>query len=165
MFTMNRIVAKYDRFLTIMASHLGHMVVPTLDVALAWHTHQHSPSHYYECTVNLTKKFIDHDDKIDENKLSDGFEWTSRKYEKAFGKVYPECVCWYCEAVREKKAPTLPFIGGNRPIYFTRLSRPIHSTVTMIPTRILTYKLTTPFVSTQSAQLTRKKDRSVLKTS
>ncbi len=48
-----------------------------------------------------TNVFIDHDDKIDEVKLSTAFEWTSKTYEKMFSSVYSECTCWYCESIRE----------------------------------------------------------------
>jgi hypothetical protein len=100
--TMGRLLKKYENFFLIMATNPGHVAVPTLDVDLAWHTHQLSPSRYFNYTVTRTSQFIDHDDKIDENKLSDAFEWTSRQYQKLTGgDIYSECTCWYCEAIRE----------------------------------------------------------------
>lgn len=54
-----------------------------------------------------TRKLIDHDDKIEENKLSTAFEWTSKTYQKMFGSVYSECTCWYCEAIREGHTSTV----------------------------------------------------------
>jgi len=86
-----------------MAENPGHMAVPTLDVDLAWHTHQLSPQNYYDYSVKLMRdELIDHNDKIDENKLSDNFAWTSKQYQKITnGGVYSECTCWYCEAIRE----------------------------------------------------------------
>lgn len=62
-----------------------------------------SPPNYFAYTTDRTKgSFIDHDDKIDETKLSDAFEWTSKQYQKITGgEVYSECTCWYCEAIRE----------------------------------------------------------------
>jgi hypothetical protein len=97
--TMARLLVKYDRFFRIMATNPGEVAVPTLDVDLAWHTHQLSPRAYYSFSISNTAgdRFINHDDKIDEDKLSDGFEWTSKQYEKNFGEVYSECTCWYCE--------------------------------------------------------------------
>ncbi|EHK44500.1 hypothetical protein TRIATDRAFT_162830, partial [Trichoderma atroviride IMI 206040] len=95
--TMSRLITKYDRFIQIMWKHPTKMVVPTLDVDLAWHTHQLRPSHYYYYTVSKTAKFVDHDDKIDEDKLSRCFEWTTKTYQSMFGEVYSECTCWYCE--------------------------------------------------------------------
>ncbi|EHK24078.1 uncharacterized protein TRIVIDRAFT_113758, partial [Trichoderma virens Gv29-8] len=96
--TMTRLIVKYERFVQIMKKHPGKVVVPTLDIDLAWHTHQLIPSHYYYYTVSKTGKFVDHDDKIDEDKLSRCFEWTTKTYQDMFGAVYSECTCWYCES-------------------------------------------------------------------
>ena len=96
--TMTRLIKKYTRFIEIMAAYPTKTAVPTLDVDLAWHTHQLSPSAYYRFTVERTTKFINHDDKIDEDKLGQAFEWTSKIYQERFGEVYSECTCWYCES-------------------------------------------------------------------
>lgn len=95
--TMTRLLTKYERFLTIMSRNPQCLTVPTLDVDLAWHTHQLSPVIYYRYTVNLAERFIDHDDKIAEHTLSKQFEWTSKMYQTMYGEVYSECTCWYCE--------------------------------------------------------------------
>lgn len=97
--TMQRLLEKYRRFVAIMASYPGQIAVPTLDVDLAWHTHQLCPPAYYRYTMEACQKFIDHDDKIDEGKLSSSFEWTSKIYQQRFGEVYSECTCWYCEGI------------------------------------------------------------------
>ena len=96
--TMNRLLTKYSRFMTLIQKYPLHTGVPTLDVDLGWHTHQLSPKQYYEYTTKECQKFIDHDDKMEEDALSTGFEWTSKTYEKHFGEVYSECTCWYCES-------------------------------------------------------------------
>lgn len=98
--TMTRLLTKYSRFFGIMASNPGKTAVPTLDVDLAWHTHQLSPSSYYAYSVRETSKFIDHDDKIEETTLNTAFEWTSKTYQEKYGEVYSECTCWYCETIR-----------------------------------------------------------------
>jgi hypothetical protein len=95
--TMDRLVVKYTRFIEIIATYPRRVAVPTLDVDLAWHTHQLSPRSYFNYTMLKCKKFIDHDDKMDEDDLSTGFEWTSKTYQKHFKQVYSECTCWYCE--------------------------------------------------------------------
>ena len=56
-----------------------------------WSNDQLSPISYYRYSVDRTSQFIDHDDKIEENKLSDAFEWTSKTYQKMFNEVYSEC--------------------------------------------------------------------------
>jgi hypothetical protein len=104
--TMDRLIKKYEVFFKIMIDNPRNMAVPTLDVDLAWHTHQLNPSRYYQYSTSLsraigTRIFIDHDDKVDEGKLSDGFAWTSKMYRRATdGGIYSECTCWYCEATR-----------------------------------------------------------------
>ena len=97
--TMARLITKYNRFIEIMRKNPAEVAVPTLDVDLAWHTHQLSPSRYYRHTTVRTARFIDHDDKIDEGMLSKQFEWTSKMYEHYYGEVYSECTCWYCEGL------------------------------------------------------------------
>ena len=98
--TMSRLLTKYSRFVQIMADRTN-MAVPTLDVDLAWHTHQLSPYGYMLYTVVHTAQFIDHDDKVAETRLNDAFAWTSKTYQRLFKEPYSECTCWYCEAVRE----------------------------------------------------------------
>jgi Glycine-rich domain-containing protein-like len=96
--TMERLIEKYKRFMTIISENRKRTAVPTLDVDLAWHTHQLSPKPYYEYSVRKCRKFVNHDDKLEEDKLATGFEWTSKMYQKMFHEVYSECTCWYCES-------------------------------------------------------------------
>ncbi|KAJ5287682.1 Protein of unknown function DUF1399 [Penicillium angulare] len=103
--TTKRLIKKYTVFLGIIFANPKEMAVPTLDVDLAWHTHQLKPQRYYKYTTKMTpertRRFIDHDDKVEENKLSESFEWTSKMYRRATnGGIYSECTCWYCEATR-----------------------------------------------------------------
>ncbi|KAF7543120.1 hypothetical protein G7Z17_g10998 [Cylindrodendrum hubeiense] len=110
--TMTRLITKYQRFVSIIAENPKRIAVPTLDVDLAWHTHQLSPSAYYAYTIAATKKFIRHDDKVDEDGLRDGFEWTSKTYQEKFGQVYSECTCWYCESVRTSHISSIGKVLG-----------------------------------------------------
>lgn len=104
--TADRLIKKYHVFVQIMIDHPLKMAVPTLDVDLAWHTHQLQPRRYYKYSTRIKvtyghRVFLDHDDKVDENKLSQAFEWTSKMYRRATdGAIYSECTCWYCEATR-----------------------------------------------------------------
>ncbi|PYH49122.1 uncharacterized protein BP01DRAFT_379505, partial [Aspergillus saccharolyticus JOP 1030-1] len=106
--TMARLIKKYHIFFRIMTQNPRRMAVPTLDVDLAWHTHQLTPARYFAFSSHRTRAdsvftiLIDHDDKVDETRLSDAFAWTSKAYRKltAGDQVYSECTCWYCEAVR-----------------------------------------------------------------
>lgn len=110
--TMDRLCIKYQRFVTIMAENPRGIAVPTLDVDLAWHTHQLSPAAYYAYTKTATKKFIRHDDKVDEDNLKRGFEWTSKTYQEKYGEVYSECTCWYCESVRTSHISSIGKVLG-----------------------------------------------------
>ncbi|KAF2495462.1 hypothetical protein BU16DRAFT_460912 [Lophium mytilinum] len=101
--TMDRSIIKYHRFIRLIKENPKKTAVPTLDVDLAWHTHQLHPRNYYFYTVFETKKFINHDDKIPEGDLSTFFKWTCNAYEKKYGKPYSECSCWYCESTRESQ--------------------------------------------------------------
>ncbi|KAH9828316.1 large-conductance mechanosensitive channel [Teratosphaeria destructans] len=98
--TMKRLIVKYERFVSIMKDPRS-MAVPTLDVDLAWHTHQLDPAGYMAYTVKHTGQFVDHDDKVAETRLNDAFAWTSKTYQKLYKEPYSECPCWYCEAIRE----------------------------------------------------------------
>ncbi|KAF2094769.1 hypothetical protein NA57DRAFT_60188 [Rhizodiscina lignyota] len=104
--TMVRLIEKYQRFFGIMKDNPWKLAVPTLDVDLAWHTHQLTPQMYYTYSVKATSQLIDHDDKIAEADLSDAFEWTSKTYSKMYNEAYSQCNCWYCEAVRESHTST-----------------------------------------------------------
>ncbi|TGJ78484.1 hypothetical protein E0Z10_g10278, partial [Xylaria hypoxylon] len=116
--TMIRLIEKYNRFTDIMKKYPYKIAVPTLDVDLAWHTHQLSPASYYESMCSKMGIFIDHDDKIGEDKLSTSFEWTSKVYQELYGEVYSECTCWYCESVRpihsSSIASKLPIFGSKK---------------------------------------------------
>jgi Glycine-rich domain-containing protein-like len=102
-FTMERLLVKYERFFDIMCNK--HMAVPTLDVDLAWHTHQLDAQSYYNYSNSHARhQLIDHNDKIAEADLNHAFKKTSKTYQDLYSEPYSECTCWYCEAVRESHA-------------------------------------------------------------
>jgi hypothetical protein len=105
--TMERLIKKYSRFMQILTENPSQVAVPTLDVDLAWHTHQLNAQDYFDFSNRMTQKYIDHDDKIEETALSDAFTWTSKTYASKYGEPYSECTCWYCEAVRETHSSKL----------------------------------------------------------
>jgi hypothetical protein len=96
--TLGKAIVKYGRFVDLIAAYPKELACPTLDVDLAWHTHQLSPKSYLNYTVSKTKTFIDHNDRVDEEKLGTSFEWTSKIYQEKYGEIYAECTCWYCES-------------------------------------------------------------------
>lgn len=100
--TMTRLLLKYERFI-LLNNDPGLMAVPTLDVDLAWHTHQLNPASYRRYTMEKIHNILDHHDKVTETDLNDAFARTTKMYEKKYGGKYSECTCWYPEAVRERK--------------------------------------------------------------
>lgn len=113
---MDRFIEKYKVFFAIMVLHPFKRAVPTLDVDLVWHTHQLSAFRYYEYSTYQTSLedkympiFINHDDKIGEEHLSDAFEFTSAMYNKlTYGLIYSQCNCWYCEVTRAPEIANKP---------------------------------------------------------
>jgi hypothetical protein len=89
--TLGASVEKYHRFFSIIARYPGRCVVPTLNVDLVWHTHMLSPNAYWRYSVGVTGKYIVHDDKIEEAKLGESYQWTSEKYRKMYNESYTEC--------------------------------------------------------------------------
>ena len=98
--TLQRAVSRYEQFLRLMKTNPGTMLVPTLDVDLAWHTHQLSHSHYRAATQERAGRFVDHDDKLGKGTLDDGMEKTAELWRVRFGEEYRVCQCWDCEALR-----------------------------------------------------------------
>ncbi|GAA6009145.1 uncharacterized protein JCM10292_005336 [Rhodotorula paludigena] len=89
---LKRSVARYHAFMDLMASVPGTFLVPTLDIDLAWHTHQLKSS-YKNDMVLYVGRFVDHDDKVEENTLSNGFDKTAKAWRSRFGVPYSTCGC------------------------------------------------------------------------
>ncbi|OJA14891.1 hypothetical protein AZE42_13114 [Rhizopogon vesiculosus] len=73
-------VARYHAFLSLMAESPASFFVPTLDIDLAWHTHQLMASLYKSDCLILVGRFIDHDDKVEEDQLATSFDLTCRAW-------------------------------------------------------------------------------------
>ncbi|GAA6028929.1 hypothetical protein JCM8097_001510 [Rhodosporidiobolus ruineniae] len=89
---LERCIAHYHAFLDLLSSTRSMFCVPTLDIDLAWHTHQLSPR-YVDDTVMCLGRFCDHDDKVEENTLSTAFDVTARAWQSRFGVPYSTCGC------------------------------------------------------------------------
>ncbi|KZP11436.1 hypothetical protein FIBSPDRAFT_800291 [Athelia psychrophila] len=86
-------VARYHAFLDLMASSTGAFFVPTLDIDLAWHTHQLFASQYMNDTKTYVGRYVDHDDKVEEEHLSTSFDLTCRAWQSRFHVAYMHCGC------------------------------------------------------------------------
>ncbi|CAE6469358.1 unnamed protein product [Rhizoctonia solani] len=89
-----RCIARYHAWLDVMSQLSRKMLVPTLDIDLAWHTHQLKQRDYRRTwTIEILGQFIDHDDKVEENKLSEAYEQTAKYWEQRWGVPYHICGC------------------------------------------------------------------------
>ena len=97
--TLGRARDRYCDFLKMFKMFPRQALVPTLDIDLVWHTHQCRAAKYLSATIQLAGKFLNHDDTVVPDKLSDGFNRTRTWYYVRFGKEYAICGCWDCEAL------------------------------------------------------------------
>ncbi|GBE89582.1 hypothetical protein SCP_1602450 [Sparassis crispa] len=85
--------ARYHAFLDLMSSSPMSFFVPTLDIDLVWHSHQLMGSRYANECARYVKRYIDHDDKVEENHLATSFDVTCRAWEERFKLPYTHCGC------------------------------------------------------------------------
>ncbi|KAG9098602.1 hypothetical protein FS749_003428 [Ceratobasidium sp. UAMH 11750] len=88
-----RCIMRYNAWLDVMSQLTKQMLVPTLDIDLAWHTHQLKQEAYRSQTLSLLGRFVDHDDKIEDNKLSDAYDQTAKYWQQRWGVPYHVCGC------------------------------------------------------------------------
>lgn len=104
--TLRRAVVRYENFIQLFGEENRHSqtLVPTLDIDLAWHTHQCSPALYAAACRRLAGREapIDHNDQLGQAALKDGLGATRRLYEARFKDEYNSCLCWECEELRSE---------------------------------------------------------------
>ncbi|KAI9219176.1 hypothetical protein BC828DRAFT_349637 [Blastocladiella britannica] len=76
---------RLHKFYLLLSQHKDAFVVPTLDIDLAWHTHQLHPTRYCAYTTKILGGVLNHDDTIAKPKLGNGFEKTALMWAKQFG--------------------------------------------------------------------------------
>ncbi|OBZ74115.1 hypothetical protein A0H81_06465 [Grifola frondosa] len=86
-------IARYHAFLDLMSSSPTSFFVPTLDIDLAWHSHQLMGGQYAADCMKYIKRFIDHDDNVEENYLATAFDVTCRAWRQRFRVPYMHCGC------------------------------------------------------------------------
>lgn len=97
--TVRRGIDRYGKFVELLRLHPTTMLVPTLDVDLAWHTHQCTGWLYARGMKERVGRFVNHDDSIVKDRLEDGYGTTRRLFRLRFGGEYRNCGCWDCEAL------------------------------------------------------------------
>ncbi|KAK4171644.1 hypothetical protein QBC36DRAFT_339591 [Triangularia setosa] len=95
--TLTRCISRYSQFLLLMKRSPGKLMVPTLDIDLAWHTHQCAAWGYVQETKRRVGRFVNHDDSIGKGQLDTGSGETRRLWRLRFGGEYQICGCWDCE--------------------------------------------------------------------
>ncbi|CAG7851190.1 SubName: Full=Uncharacterized protein {ECO:0000313/EMBL:CCA67541.1} [Serendipita indica DSM 11827] len=88
-----RCIARYHAFLDLMTVHNSTFCVPTLDIDLAWHTHQLKSVNYRTITTQFVGRFPNHDDNVEPNILSTAYDITAKAWKKRFGVPYSICGC------------------------------------------------------------------------
>ncbi|KIK65181.1 hypothetical protein GYMLUDRAFT_56605 [Collybiopsis luxurians FD-317 M1] len=82
-----------DAFLDLMKAHPTVLMCPTLDIDLAWHSHQLHGLQYVLDNVTHVSRLIDHDDRISDVILADAYTNTAQLWAKRFFIPYSFCGC------------------------------------------------------------------------
>lgn len=153
-FTVLESIDRYDKFIE-MFRYVNFPIVPTLDIDLVWHTHQLNQIPYYDYTLFKAGEILQHDDRIEENRINKGFEHTSSKFKSVFGKDYSICFCSYCTYQRNsqrsifkknKSVPTTPITTSEFNIGHISCHDSVHictKTTNKIETRLKNFYLKT----------------------
>ncbi|KAG6907304.1 hypothetical protein DXG01_009468 [Tephrocybe rancida] len=102
-------IARYHAFLDLMSASNTSFFVPTLDIDLAWHTHQLLWQSYHNDCMNYVGRYVDQlvlsylpltgdpashsDDKVEEQTLATAFDVTCRAWKNRFNMSYTHCGC------------------------------------------------------------------------
>ncbi|KZT63753.1 hypothetical protein DAEQUDRAFT_699761 [Daedalea quercina L-15889] len=86
-------ITRYHAFLDLLTTSPAAFFVPTLDIDLVWHTHQLMAGQYADDCMEYVGRYIDHDDKVEENHLSNAFDLTCTAWSKRFKVPYTHCGC------------------------------------------------------------------------
>ncbi|KAJ3359186.1 hypothetical protein GGF32_009558 [Allomyces javanicus] len=79
---------RYHKLMLMLAQHRDLFMVPTLDIDLAWHTHQLHPQRYAAYTLDKLGAVLNHDDTIESPRLKEGFTKTAHVWSEMFGEPY-----------------------------------------------------------------------------
>ncbi|KAJ3193248.1 hypothetical protein HK101_005147, partial [Irineochytrium annulatum] len=83
-----RATVRYAKFMNLMQKEPGKVLVPTLDIDLAWHTHQLHPLRYQTFTQAQLGLIVNHDDSIEQKSLDDSFAITSKLWRRHYRERY-----------------------------------------------------------------------------
>ncbi|KAI9488896.1 hypothetical protein BDB00DRAFT_846139 [Zychaea mexicana] len=75
-----RAIRQYNEFLKMIMAHPTQVMVPTLEIDLAWHTHMLHPATYRTFTFKYTGQYVNHDDNIVPEKLKTYADGTDKAW-------------------------------------------------------------------------------------
>ena len=113
-FGIARGIRQYYKFLHLMFAYPGQVMVPTLEIDLAWHTHMLHPLSYRTYTLRFLKRMINHDDNIAPDKL--------KEYSKGTEKLWN---------IKHGDPASMDVNGGNtikKEGFFSRVRKPFNHT-------------------------------------
>ncbi|EQC25737.1 hypothetical protein SDRG_16398 [Saprolegnia diclina VS20] len=88
-------IRRYEQFVQVIskgAIKKGLGIVPTVDIDLAWHTHQTHPLAYQKYTTKVAKRVLDHDDSVGGSDLHAGYLHTCVAWSKLYKQPYSSYV-------------------------------------------------------------------------
>ena len=84
---IKRMVIHYLRFLHLMSTNEG-VLVPTIEIDIVWHSNLHHPELYEKACKAIVGKLVNHNDLIEEKKLSNRYQETTKLYQNHYPGSY-----------------------------------------------------------------------------
>ena len=118
LFGIARGIRQYQKFMKLIMMYPSQVMVPTLEIDLAWHTHMLHPSTYRIFTFKYTGQYVNHDDNIVPEQLSKFVNGTDKAWRETNGHnlITP------ADYRREKKANKSSFLGKMRKAFNSDIS-------------------------------------------
>ena len=117
-FGIARGIRQYRKFMKLIMSHPTQVMVPTLEIDLAWHTHMLHPFTYRTFTLKYTGQYVNHDDNIVPEQLSKFVKDTDKAWREANG----HNLITDAGDHNEKKATKSSFFGKMRKAFTSDIS-------------------------------------------
>ncbi|PVF99609.1 hypothetical protein CPB86DRAFT_282534 [Serendipita vermifera] len=115
-----RSIARYHAFLDLMNQNPRLFLVPTLDIDLAWHTHQLKGDNYRQDTQRCLQRTPNHDDNVAATSLSTAYDitakhgWLVSAYHIRFVAVLPTAIQTLDSAGLHQNCQALAFDAKRR---------------------------------------------------
>ncbi|KAL1407994.1 hypothetical protein Q8F55_004791 [Vanrija albida] len=90
---IQKAAARYHAFLDLMNAHPTKFISPTLDIDLAWHTHQLHGAGYVRETTRHVGHLVNHDDAVADVALRNAYDETATLWAERFNTSYSGCGC------------------------------------------------------------------------